>query len=222
MDSGLFGRPSQRNVVPDWRKRHRCPELHDGSPFDRCSAYRPGIGPSTVPPSSPTGCVAARRQTYGRGLAASVEVIMGTVAQYIRRNAASDHLALLFEDQRYSHRQVVQAAAARGTLLLDERPADPFHVGVLLDNVPEAIFWLQAAALVGATVVGINSTRRGAELARDITHADCGLIVTDTAGVELLDGLDLGMPRWVVETPEYAELLAPYAGRASARRRDSR
>ena len=136
---------------------------------------------------------------------------MGTVAQYIRRNAASDHLALLFEDQRYSHRQVVQAAAARGALLLDERPAGPFHVGVLLDNVPEAIFWLQAAALVGATVVGINSTRRGAELARDITHADCGLIVTDTAGVELLDGLDLGMPRWVVDTPEYAALLAPYA-----------
>ena len=70
---------------------------------------------------------------------------MGTVAQYIRRNAASDHLALLFEDQRYSHRQVVQAAAARGALLLDERPADPFHVGVLLDNVPEAIFWLRGS-----------------------------------------------------------------------------
>lgn len=136
---------------------------------------------------------------------------MGTVAQYIRRHAASDRPALLFEDERYSHRQVAQAAATRAALLLDHRHVDPFHVGVLLDNVPEAIFWLEAAALVGATIVGINSTRRGAELARDITHADCRLIVTDKAGMELLAGLDLDMPCWVIDTPEYEALLAPYA-----------
>jgi fatty-acyl-CoA synthase len=135
---------------------------------------------------------------------------MGTVAEYIRRNATSDRPALLFEDERYSHREVAQAAATRAAVLLDHRPPDPFHVGVLLDNVPEAIFWLQAAALVGATVVGINSTRRGAELARDIAHADCRLIVTDRVGMELLAGLDLGMPVWVVDSPEYQELLAPY------------
>ena len=44
----------------------------------------------------------------------------------------------------------------------------PFHVGVLLENVPEYLFLLGGAALAGATVVGINPTRRGAELARDI------------------------------------------------------
>ena len=33
--------------------------------------------------------------------------------------------------------------------------------------------------LAGAVVVGINPTRRGAELARDINHTDCQLIVTD-------------------------------------------
>ena len=41
--------------------------------------------------------------------------------------------------------------------------------------------WLGAAALAGAIVVGINPTRRGAELARDITHTDCQLIVTEAA-----------------------------------------
>src|ERR1700726_599612 len=111
---------------------------------------------------------------------------MGTVAQYIRRYAASDRPALLFEDEGYSHRQVAQAAPSRAAALIDHRPPDPFHVGVLLDNVPEAIFWLEAAALVGATVVGINSTRRGAELARDITHADCRLSVTASAGTAML------------------------------------
>ena len=53
----------------------------------------------------------------------------------------------------------------------------PFHVGVLLDNVPEYVFLLGGAALAGATVVGINPTRRGDELAHDIRHTDCGLVV---------------------------------------------
>ncbi len=135
---------------------------------------------------------------------------MGTVAEYIRRNARSDRPALLFEDVRYSHRDVAAEAARRAALLLDRRSTGPFHVGVLLDNVPEAIFWLEAAALAGATVVGINSTRRGAELARDIRHADCGVIVTDQAGAGLLTGLDLAMPQWIVDTDGYGELLANY------------
>ena len=40
----------------------------------------------------------------------------------------------------------------------------PFHVGVLLENTPEFLFWLGGAAMTGATVVGINPTRRGKEL----------------------------------------------------------
>ena len=42
-------------------------------------------------------------------------------------------------------------------------------------------------------MVGINPTRRGAELARDIRFTDCQLLVTDEAGAELLDGLALGV-----------------------------
>ena len=51
------------------------------------------------------------------------------------------------------------------------------------------------AGLAGAAVVGINPTRRGAELARDIRHTDCQLIVTDDSMRPLLDGLDLGIAR---------------------------
>ena len=59
--------------------------------------------------------------------------------------------------------------------------ADPPHVGVLLENVPEYVFLLGGAALSGHVVVGINPTRRGDELARDIRHTDCALVVTDAA-----------------------------------------
>ena len=68
--------------------------------------------------------------------------------------------------------EVVDAAAQRAAFFRAHAPADaPFHVGVLLDNVPEFWFTLCAAALAGATVVGINPTRRGAELgARHRAH----------------------------------------------------
>jgi fatty-acyl-CoA synthase len=56
------------------------------------------------------------------------------------------------------------------------------------------VFWIGAASLAGATLVGVNPTRRGAELAADIRHTDCDLIITDTAHAPLLDGLDTGVP----------------------------
>ena len=85
-----------------------------------------------------------------------------------------------------SRRRAVLSAALR-------RPGPP-HIGVLLDNVPEYLLWLGAAALAGATVVGINPTRRGDELGRDIRFTDCQLIVTDHTGAGLLAGLDLDIP----------------------------
>lgn len=90
----------------------------------------------------------------------------------------------------------------------------PFHIGVLLDNVPDFVFWLGGAALAGATIVGLNPTRGASGLAADIRHADCGLIVTDTAGAERLHDLDvrhdLGFDAdrvLVVDEPGYQQRL---------------
>ncbi|GAA1231045.1 AMP-binding protein [Streptomyces aureus] len=105
-------------------------------------------------------------------------------------------------------------AAARAALLADLLPrgADP-HLGVLLDNTPEFPLWLSAAALAGAAVAGVNPTRRGPELARDILHTDCRVLVTERAHLPLLDGLRLpGVRILVTDSDAYAELLAPYAG----------
>ncbi|MFD0376806.1 AMP-binding protein [Streptomyces sp. NPDC127112] len=112
-----------------------------------------------------------------------------------------------------SRHRTAQEAATRAALLTDLLPpgAHP-HVGVLLDNTPEFPFWLGAAALAGAAVAGINPTRRGPELARDILHTDCRLLVTEPAHLPLLRGLDLpGVRILVTGTEEYEALLAPYA-----------
>lgn len=116
---------------------------------------------------------------------------MSTVAALLRARLGDDHPGYLFEDRAWTWDQVARACAERAALLQGLRDPDrPFHVGVLLDNVPEHLFVAGGAALAGATVVGINPTRRGAELARDIRHTDCQLIVTDSAQAELIDGLD--------------------------------
>jgi fatty-acyl-CoA synthase len=123
--------------------------------------------------------------------------------------------ALRFEDESYSYQEYVARCAERAAFLLAKREPGPLHVGVLLENVPEFPMWLGATALAGATLVGINPTRRGAELARDIRHTDCQLIVTETRYRDMLEGLDLpiGSDRILdVDTPAYRKALLPYAG----------
>jgi len=119
---------------------------------------------------------------------------MATIAGCIRDRADDPGLALLFEDRAWSWGEWVGECAARAALLADLRAAGPFHVGLLLDNVPDYTFWLGAAALTGAVAVGVNPTRRGAELERDIRHTDCQLLVTSSTYGHLVDDLDTGIP----------------------------
>jgi fatty-acyl-CoA synthase len=135
-----------------------------------------------------------------------------TIAGLLLARAEDDNTALLFEDQRWSWREMVREAATRSALLSELRPEGrPWHVGVLLENTPEYIFLIAGAALSGATVVGINPTRRGAELAGDIRRTDCAVIVTDSAYGGLLDGI--AVPRILdAGGGEYAGLLAAHGG----------
>jgi fatty-acyl-CoA synthase len=118
---------------------------------------------------------------------------MRTVAQLLLERAEDDGTGLRYGDESWTWRQVVDECSARASWLRRVRRPGPFHVGVLLDNVPEYVFLLGAAALAGATVVGINPTRRGAELAADIRHTDCQLLLTDRVQGRLIDGLDTGV-----------------------------
>ncbi|GGO72697.1 AMP-binding protein [Nonomuraea cavernae] len=134
-----------------------------------------------------------------------------TFAELIEARAEDDRAGLRFEDRCWTWREVVAQARSRAGLARDLRRPGPWHVGLLLDNTPEHLFWLLGAALAGAGVVGINPTRRGAELAADIDFTDCGLIVTEPARRPLLDGLDLDRPPGrvlVTGTEEYARALA--------------
>ncbi len=105
---------------------------------------------------------------------------------------------------------MIRESAGRAAAAQQLRVGGPFHIGVLLDNVPEFAFWLGAAALCGATIVGINPTRRGSDLEQEVRRVDCQLLVTDSGGQRLLAGLDVGVgeDRFLrVDDPHYTALV---------------
>ncbi|MBJ7476276.1 MULTISPECIES: AMP-binding protein [Rhodococcus] len=135
------------------------------------------------------------------------------VAQMLIDRLGDQHLGLRTRTQDWSWDEVVRESAARGSLAKSLRAPGPFHIGVLLENDPEFLFWLGGAALTGATIVGINPTRRGAELEAEVRYVDCQLIVTDKAGYEKLSGLDLGLTedRFVlVDDASYPDKIATH------------
>jgi fatty-acyl-CoA synthase len=117
---------------------------------------------------------------------------MQTIDVLIRQRAGDHRPGLLFGDRTWTHDQVVQAQADRAAVLASLRRPGPFHVALLMDNLPEYVFWMGAAALAGAVVVGGNPTHRGDELARDLSHTECQLLVVAPEYRPLVEGYDLG------------------------------
>jgi fatty-acyl-CoA synthase len=91
-------------------------------------------------------------------------------------------------------------------------PGRPPHVGVLLQNTPFFSAVLVAAALTGIVPVGLNPVRRGAALARDVAHADCQVVLADSASATALDVdyIDVDSPQWAAEVAEHKDV--PVAG----------
>ncbi len=111
---------------------------------------------------------------------------MSTACELLLARADDDRPALLFEDRRWSYRQLVDEGRRRAAFhsQFQTRFPDagrPPHIGILLDNSPEYMFWLTAAALSGSVLVGINSTYRGEPLGQLISHTDCDVVVTSKA-----------------------------------------
>jgi fatty-acyl-CoA synthase len=135
------------------------------------------------------------------------------IATMLLDRLGDEHPGLRTRDREWTWDDVVRKSAARGALAQSVRGEGPFHVGVLLENVPDFLFWLGGAALAGATIVGINPTRGAEDLAAEVRHADCQLIVTDTAGMQRLARLDLGLDPnrfLVIDGPDYARPLVEY------------
>jgi fatty-acyl-CoA synthase len=129
------------------------------------------------------------------------------VSALVHARADDPRPGLRFEDRTWSWAEHTAEACARAAWFAEQRGDGPPHVGVLLENVPEYSFWLAAAALGRFVLVGLNSTRRGDDMAADIRSTACGLVITDAARKALLEGLDLDVP--VVDTEATSYEPAP-------------
>jgi fatty-acyl-CoA synthase len=120
-------------------------------------------------------------------------------AALLRRNASDaglrDRPAVKFGDRVWSHAEYVTESCRWANLFRERAPAErALHVGVLLDNTPDYLFALGGAALAGAAVVGLNHTRRGEHLGRDLEHSHVGLVVTEPRHQPLLEPITSALP----------------------------
>jgi len=127
--------------------------------MDPASAHLPVEGPS---------------QTMGAALRARVA-------------DSGDRVFLRFEDASWTFAETHRESCRFANVFLGRRdPAHPFHVGVLMDNLPAFVFTELGCALSGATLVGLNPTRTGTFLARDVIYSDCQIVVVEARYAEQL------------------------------------
>lgn len=138
-----------------------------------------------------------------------------TVTRLLMPLVDVDDRGIYFENSFVSWRAHIRHAAAIGAALrarLD--PTRPPHVGVLLENTPFFSALLVAAGICGIVPVGLNPVRRGDALARDISRADCQLVLTDSASTAALGGsapdveyVDVDSPGWAAELAAHRDAL---------------
>ncbi|MDQ0380038.1 long-chain-fatty-acid--CoA ligase [Amycolatopsis thermophila] len=133
-----------------------------------------------------------------------------TVTELLLARAGDDRPGLRFEDSSWTWREHVQQCADHAAVLRSVLTGPVKHVGILADNVPSFSFLLGGCALSGSVLVGLNPTRRGAALERDIRLADCELVLTEGRHAALLTGMDV--PVLDLDGPEWAALLDSCAG----------
>ncbi len=132
-----------------------------------------------------------------------------TLQNLLRERAYEDTVAIKYGDRSWTWREhVAEASAAAAALIAVADHARPLHVGVLLDNTPDMLTALAAAGLGGYVLCGVNTTRRGDGLVRDILRVDCQILLTDAEHRYLLDDLELPGVRVIdVSTNEWAGML---------------
>ena len=97
-----------------------------------------------------------------------------------RADDCAERVFLRAGDATWTFAAAHREACRYANLFLARRGDGPFHVGVLMDNLPAFVFAELGCALAGATLVGLNPTRTGAALARDVEYADCQMVLTET------------------------------------------
>ena len=142
-------------------------------------------------------------------------MLLPTVTRLLEPLTEVDDRGVKADDGSYSTwRQHIQDGANLAALLRSRLDPDlPPHVGVLSGNTPLFSALLVAAGLSGLVIVGLNPTRRGTALRRDVEHADCQLVLADT-DADGLDAIDVTSTAWAAELAGFTGSPVTFAATA--------
>lgn len=140
-----------------------------------------------------------------------------TTADLLLARADDAGIALATADKSWTWAEFVDECATRAAVLTALRTPDgPWHVGVLMDNEAEYLFLIGGAALCGATIVGVNPTRRGTELAGDVGRTDCQLVLVGSSYRDLIGDFADVADYLETDSSGYRALLDKYCASAAA------
>lgn len=133
-----------------------------------------------------------------------------TVQQLLRERIGDTAPAVKYGDRTWSWAEHLDDAARQAAALIAMAdPSRPLHIGTLMGNNPDMLTAMAAAGLGGYVLAGINTTRRGEALARDVMRADCQILLTDETHRGLLEGLALpGVQVFEVGSEAWSHRLA--------------
>jgi fatty-acyl-CoA synthase len=185
---------------------------------ERWGCARPGLSAwkgNNAAPFVPAPADVSEREVLAPPLG-EVPLPARNVAELLNRNGVEPDYAgrpaLRFGNQVWTHGELLGEAKRFAALYQDRLdPALPPHVAVLLDNTPDYVFALCGAGLVGAAVAGLNHTRRDEHLARDISHTDAQLLITEPRHQDLLQSVvgELDLPGGIVVSQRFADADDP-------------
>ena len=121
-----------------------------------------------------------------------------SIAAAIRARAidSANRVFLRARDERWTFAETFREACRYANLFRLTRDASqPFHIGVLMDNLPAFVFAELGCALAGAALVGLNPTRTGSALTRDVEYSDCQLVLVEARYAEQLRDTLRSVPR---------------------------
>ncbi len=114
-----------------------------------------------------------------------------TLATLLERHSlyCPDHLAVVFEDQRFTYREFNARVNRLANALLGQGIGKGDKVATILNNCLELLEIYWAVARIGAVVVPLSPLLRGQGLVRLLTDADTLMVVTEAAFADILDPL---------------------------------
>lgn len=134
--------------------------------------------------------------------------VMNTAAQLVMARRGDEKPGIYFKDKTITWDSYARSAI-RMANLFDQRleGGKPRHIGILMTNRPEYLVAFGAAALSGAVLVCLNSTRRGQELADDVDATDCQFVLYEDPAAEVINELNLAVPSYSIDAGDFQNEL---------------